>query len=402
MIRNYQQLLSASPRFFIFSICGILFSAPGQTFLISLAIPSICDSLQLSPLRFASIYSLATVMASFFLPLIGKLIDQWPLRKVIYLNSFVFTLAIVLFSYLSSESTLFFALFFMRLFGQGALTLTSTSITIKQFTRHRGSALSITQLGYPLSEFIFPGITILLIGTIGWRYTFLILAVLIPTLYLPLSLFGSPRKISRQKKETTSPSKSLGFALRDPFFPLYVSLSSIPPIMMTATLYFQVDIFTANGWPLMNTAIALFCYACFKFLTTLIIGPLIDRFGIIYAFFFLIFSIGLATVLISLKGPPLMAFIYYALFGAGLGTSASTTSYLWGLLYGSQYIGEIKGAIAIVRNGATAIAPICFSYLLYKLNIPFERIFLICGSFILLMSVIPFLLSRFDQRLKKA
>ncbi len=308
MIHNYQRLLLKSPRFFIFSISGIFFSAPGQTFLISLVIPAICNTLAISPLRFAALYSSATIMASLFLPIIGKMIDQWPLKKTILLNTTIFTAAILLFSTLSSQVILFFALFLMRLFGQGALALTATSITIKQFVKHRGSALSLTQLGYPISEFIFPGIAIFLIGSVGWRATFFLLALAVPLLYLPLSLIGLPSKPSEDSQSTESNSKSLSFVLNDGFFPIYVALSSIPPIMMTATLYFQVDIFNLNGWPIANAAVAIFCYALVKFVFTIIIGPLIDRFGVVYSLFFLIFCIGSATFLISLNGPQVMAF----------------------------------------------------------------------------------------------
>ena len=159
------------------------------------------------------------------------------------------------------------------------------------------------------------------------------------------------------------------------------------------------DIFSSNGWPIANTAIAIFFYALFKFINTLMIGPFIDRFGIVLPLFFLTFCIGLATFIISLNGPPWMGFIYYSLYGVGLGASASTMSYLWALLYGSQYIGEIKGSIAIIRNGATAIAPIGFSFFLYELNIPFQTIFSLCGIGILMMSILPFIFKRLDHRL---
>ena len=401
MIRNYFLIIHQSPRFYTFSIFGIFFSAPGQTFLISLAIPTICHSLNISPLQFASIYSLSTLMASLFLPFIGKLIDRWPIKKTLIFNAFFFFSSILLFSLSASSYGLFVALFFMRLFGQGALTLTATSHTIKQFTLNRGSALSLTQLGYPLSEFIFPGLLIFSLHHIGFRLSFVALALCIPLLYLPLSLFGISKMPSSHHAPDDQPehSHSLSYALKDRFFPFYVALSSIPPIMMTAALYFQVDIFSSNGWPIANAAIAIFCYAFFKFLNTLLIGPVIDRFGVVLPLFFLTFCIGLATFLISFNGPPLMAFIYYSLYGLGLGASASTMSYLWALLYGSRYIGEIKGSIAIIRNGATAIAPILFSFFLYERQLPFQMIFQICGIGILIMSILPFVFKQLDHRL---
>ena len=98
-------------------------------------------------------------------------------------------------------------------------------------------------------------------------------------------------------------------------------------------------------------------------------------------------------------GAPIIGYIYYSIYGIGLGASATTMSYLWALLYGSQHIGEIKGAISIIRNGATAIAPIGFSFVHYHLNLSLESIFMMCGIFILILSVFPFILQRLDHRL---
>tara|TARA_B100001121_G_C18616875_1_gene587332 strand:+ start:181 stop:1140 length:960 start_codon:yes stop_codon:yes gene_type:complete len=311
-----------------------------------------------------------------------------------------FFCSILIFSLTNSILLLFIALFFMRLFGQGALTLTATSLTIKKFTTYRGTALSITQLGYPLSEFIFPGVLLYLLQLVGWRPSFLILSGIILIFYYPLSILGIQHTQPIKKNSKASDSKSLAYALKDIFFPFYVALSSIPPIMMTGALYFQVDIFNHNQWPLTNIALALFCYALFKFINTILIGPIIDRFGVVLPLFFLTASMGLATLLISIHAPPILGIIYYSLYGLGLGASASTMSYLWGLLYGSDCIGEIKGTIAIIRNGATAIAPIGFSSIMHAMNVPLVSIFYYSGIFILMMSLLPFIFYRLDDRLR--
>ena len=66
-----------------------------------------------------------------------------------------------------------------------------------------------------------------------------------------------------------------------------------------------------------------------------------------------------------------------------------------------KHIGNIKGFIGIVRNGATAITPIGFSILIFKLNIPYQTIFQYTGVIICLMASIPFICQRFDSRLSQ-
>lgn len=401
MQTSYGRLLHSSFYFFCFSILGIFFSAPGQTFLISLAIPTICSLVNITELMFAGIYSAATLTASFCLPMIGKKIDAWPAKKTIVFNTLFFGSSLFLFAVSRNVPLLFTALFFMRLFGQGALTLTATSHTIKRFNQDRGAALSLTQLGYPLSEFVFPSIFLFLLHIAGLSSTYAIFGLSIFLLYLPLTYGGLLVDSTKPKPIITAQtsSASVRVVLRDPFFPLYVLLSSIPPIMMTAAFYFQMDIFINHGWQIDKIAFAIFLYAFFKLIATLLVGPLIDKIGIVIPLTLLTLFIGLATVCIGIKGSVVVALLYYSLYGIGIGASASTMNYLWALLYGSDYIAQIKGIIAIIRNGGTAISPILFSYFIYGVNIRFEQLFIYAGIMIILMSFTPLLMRYLDSRL---
>ena len=302
MISSYYHLLRSSYWFFCFSILGIFFSAPGQTFLISLTIPTICNKLQISPLGFASIYSTATLLASFGLPFIGKKIDIWTPQTSLLFNAIFFSASLFLFAFTFNSFSLFISLFFMRLFGQGALTLTATSHTIKIFQVDRGSALSLTQLGYPLSEFVFPAIFLYLLSAFGLSFAFIFFGFTILFLYLPITYTS----ISKDNSKITPPTKHqasipLKEVLKDPFFPIYILLSSLPPIIMTAAFYFQTDIFATHQWDIQYIALAIFYYALLKLISTILVGPLIDRIGVIYPFTFLILFIGIASLVISIK-----------------------------------------------------------------------------------------------------
>ena len=294
----------------------------------------------------------------------GKKVDSWPIQRTLIINAMFFSLSLILLALSITPYTVMVAIFFMRLFGQGVLTLTSTATTIKLFNKNRGSALSITQLGYPLSEFIFPSVAILLLSMFGWRISFIAFALLIMSVYLlitSISIRPYHQQISTIQSDADSTSQSLSGALTDIFFPFYIVLSTIPPVMMTATLYFQVSLFNLHQWPIKLTAAAIFLYAFTKFIFTIIVGPILDKIGPVIPFILLTFFIGFATLMVSFDGPPLLAFAYYSLYGVALGLSACTMSYLWAKLYGSAHIGEIKGFVGILRNGGTAIAPITFS-----------------------------------------
>ena len=402
MIVNYFHLIKSHSSFFVFSIGGVFFSAPGQTFLISLAIPNICASFSISAMTFASIYSLATLLASFTLPKIGAMIDKLPVKKMILINTISFGTAICLLVSTSYVPLLFVSIYFLRLFGQGALTLTASSHTIKQFQSNREVRLALLNWGIHYQSLCFRAYFFLM-GWLSWQGTFLIFGLLIFTCYSTATLWGirnAPIQHQELEEKDQASSKPLSYVLKDKFFPFYVSLSSIPPIMMTAAFYFQVTIFSSNAWAIEHVSIGIFCYALTKFFSTIVVGPFIDRYGIVFPLFLLTFLIGIATCLIAAKGPISIAYLYYALYGIGIGASATTMNYLWSLLYGSNFIGEIKGFIAILRNGGTAISPILFSFFLHQLNIDQGYIFLISGALIILLSIAPFILRIFDQRIQ--
>ena len=111
-------------------------------------------------------------------------------------------------------------------------------------------------------------------------------------------------------------------------------------------------------------------------------------------------AIGLATFLIYFKGSISLAYLYYSLYGIGIGASGSTMSYLWGLLYGSEHIAQIKGVIAIIRNGGTALSPVLFSYFIYSHQYSIQIIFYFSGLFIIFLGLTPFVVRFFDKRLK--
>ena len=121
--------------------------------------------------------------------------------------------------------------------------------------------MSLTHLGYPLSEFFFPSVFMFLLLQLGLSKTFVIFSISILFIYLPIALFGLKRtqehSFSDLSDVVDEESKSLAFVFKDPFFPIYVLLSAIPPIMMTAALYFQMDIFKLHQWPIESIAMAI-------------------------------------------------------------------------------------------------------------------------------------------------
>ena len=77
---SLKNVFKRHPHILTFGVLQIFFTAPGQTFLISLFVTEIFSEFGVSQSYFAGIYSAATLSASLLLNPAGHLIDKYPIR----------------------------------------------------------------------------------------------------------------------------------------------------------------------------------------------------------------------------------------------------------------------------------------------------------------------------------
>ena len=172
----------------LFGFIFTFFSSFGQSFFLGLFNSSIRDALSITHGQFGSIYASATLLSSFILVWIGKKIDDVNILKF---SSFVIILlatSCFIFSKISSVIFLFFAIFLMRLSGQGLMSHTATTTISRYFDRSRGKALSTTWLGLSLAEFTLPLFIVFLLNIIEWRNIWISISIIV-ILILPLVSF---------------------------------------------------------------------------------------------------------------------------------------------------------------------------------------------------------------------
>ena len=372
-------ILSKYSYLLLFGIFELFFSAPGQTFLISLYVQPIFNDLSASQSLFAGLYSSATLAASLLLNPAGRLIDKHSIKTIIVLNSILMAAGCLILAMAKSLFVLFVGFFMVRLMGQGIFGLTASTLIIKQFHKNRGKAMGIITLGFPLSELIYPSVAIYLLSQFDWRMSFVIFAFSHLVIMLPLQVWliskanikegqflpgeselnpqllpgaGGHRRIRPHENWT------LGRCLKDVKFYLLIAASCIPPMIMTGLLFHQATLFLHHQWPITLAATGLAVYAVAKALFSVAIGPVVDRYGPLPPFIVLIIMIGTGTYLASVTGPVWIIYLYFATLGAALGMSSPIMNVVWPYFYGTQYMGSIKGFIGTIRNGFTALGPL--------------------------------------------
>ena len=327
----------------------IVYSAPGQTFIVSLFILSFQESLAVSQTLIAMTYSIATLLASLLLTPIGRSIDRLGpqvLLKWVFLGM---ALGCVCIGTMQQWWVLGIGFFLIRLFGQGVFGILGSTVIAKAFQRNRGRAQGLITLGYPLSEILYPSLTLLLMSLVGWRWTYLCFALSCVVVIWPVQTFLLKRsgvsegqflegEATHHSEDGYEQSCSLSHVVRDPAFYMVVTASSLSPVGITALLYHQETLFASHGWDIAWVAYGLAFYACMKALGSVLMGPIVDRYSTLIPFVLMVLFLAVGTFVAGMGGGIWMMFLYLGLIGWALGTSSPIMTMVWTRLYGVSFI----------------------------------------------------------------
>jgi MFS family permease len=366
------------------SLSHTFFSGMGQTFFISIFIPFFLIDFHLSRTEFSLIYAAATLSAAFSLPKLGALIDKIDLKKYSLSVGLLLSLASTLAALSFHWSFLALSLFLLRLSGQGLMSQISAVVIARSFASNRGKAMSITNLGYPLSELLIPALTTLFITPLGWRFGFIAMAILSITFFpwlnslifhknpqLRQSQHQSEKAPQQIQASTSSVKSSMGFWLLIP-------ASVTPPFLITA--YFILQSFLGEhliGWQFTHLAFALTFFALFRGIGSLAIGYFIDRYSARKLFNFYLIPLFIGT-LSALFLPVWQAgILLFSGCGLTAGIGGNIKSSTLAELYGQKNLGSIRSLLATALISSTAISPLLGSYLL-DLGVALESLFVAC------------------------
>lgn len=182
------------------------FSSFGQTFLISLYVPEIIKTFDISEGTFGAIYAGCTTISSVLMLSIGHTVDHIPAKKVTAFTILGLAISSILFGLSYHLALLGVALVGLRLAGQGFLSHISMTVMSKVFVENRGKALSFSSLGYSLGEALFPLGISFIIAWFDWRIAAMtsgvfLLVYLIRLRYTDLS--GFDKELSAEGKPST-------------------------------------------------------------------------------------------------------------------------------------------------------------------------------------------------------
>jgi len=305
------------------------------------------------------------------------------LKKYVLLNISILLIGITLLFSAWIIPILFVGLYFLRLGFQGLLTHTTHTVMARYFVLNRGKALSIANLGYPIGEAFLPLVGAIVIASIGWRLSWVVVALLILCIMLPIVLWllsnipADPKEIQTADGMSTLSEDEIRWTrrlvIRDPRFYKILPLFIASPFLLTGLFLFQVSLAEYKGWTIELIATSFIMFATGRTLFSLIGGPLIDRFSAKKLFPYMLLPSALGLIAISFTAHPWVAFFYMLMLGMGEGLASGIKTALWAEIYGVRSLGAIRSLMSFVLIFGTAISPFLFGYLI-DLGISFDQI----------------------------
>lgn len=366
------------------------FSSFGQTFLLSLYVPSIEEFLNITNTEFGSVYAVATIGSALTLPWLGGYFDKMTIKRYSLMVVVGLAAALLLLSFSYHVIFVVIGFYGLRLFGQGLMTHTSVSSMARYFDENRGKAIGIASTGHPAGEAVLPLLITLLIGTIGWRGALQLSALNCVLIVIPLAVLllnRSKARIREFELNTSTESRSkkkvnLLKIMRERKFWVIIPVVFMVGFTNTAIFFFQMKLGDAKGWSPEWVAGSISAFAIANALGVLGIGGFVDKYTgkKLFPYFMVPYLIGLPVLIFF--NHPLVYPVSLAFMGLGHGAGRTIKDSMLAEIYGTDIIGRVRSIFITVMVISTAIGPIIFGIFL-DFDISFSKIFF--GVFIVIL-----------------
>jgi len=389
---------------------GAFFSGPGQTFSVSIFINSYIDGFGWSRSLVSGYYSIATLVAGFILPVVGKAVDKYGHRKMFALIPTLLGLTCLWMSFVSHPIMLIIGFFFLRLLGQGSMSLLPSTLVAQWFFRHRGKALSIMGIGIVVASALFPPANNWLIqnygAEVGWRvWSLALFLVLLPIGWFfvrnkPEDIGETPDGLTStevEKREESKPKRivfqdnpwTLKQAMKTRSYWFMIYCMGVPAMINTGVTFHIVSIMQTKGFSPAFAALILSVMAMVQFPMTFVAGFLVDRYQvhIIKTIGYLVYTGGLAILLMGSSQSVLV--IYAVLQGVFMAFESVSTNVIWPNYFGRKHQGAIRGSAMTAMVIGSSLGPLPFGFA-YDTFSGYSEILLIMMIFPLIASLAVF------------
>ena len=351
---------------------GIFSSGPGQSHTFSVFVEPISQDLELSSASIASAYGLATLIAAFLLPYMGKIIDRYGARVSLIIISIILGISCIFFGAASNFLMLTVGFGFLRFFGQGSLMLGCANLVSQWFDSKRGFAMSLMALGFGMSMAIHPPVSQFLIDQYGWKYVWIILGIstwiiMVPALFIlawnnPENIGLKPDgvKKSNLKNDEVEAIEGLNLteALKENSFYILAAMWFGMAMLVTTLHFYQVTILTNQGITT-EFAASLFTVSAFAMVVFMpLVGKFFDNFPTKYVLATGLLINSISLISITYSSSDAYSLFYAVSFGINNAFSMTMFGYIWPRYFGRKHLGSIQGTGQMIGVIGASLGPL--------------------------------------------
>ncbi len=356
-----------------FAAILLMATAPGQTAGVSTFIDPMIADLGIDRTSLSTAYLIGTLTGALVVPRIGGFIDRWGVRRCTLVIGAGFGTVLLLMGTIGGFVGLLFGFMGIRSLGQGALGLAATTAAARWFERRRGRALGIVSAAGTAGISLAPVLTEWIISQQGWRTAWFVLGVVVLALVLPVAAFGlrdDPSHLGQMPDGIPGGHDSPTVArwgltrrqaFTEPYFWVLIGGLAVSGMLSTAVALHQINLLGAKGLSATEAAANFIPQTVAGLVATLVVGNMIDRLSIRWV---VLASMSLhvaALAWLTVVTPGWSAIAFGMAIGAAgssirIAEAAAIPAY-----FGVLHLGSIRGFVASISVGSTALGPLLFS-----------------------------------------
>lgn len=370
-----------------------IFSIPGQTAGFSPYTEPLLEQLGISRTQLSTCYFAGTILSSFLLPKVGRLIDRFGVRLMLSCNAILFSLHLILMSFLplmlsnwmegtnfayALHVSLFFmtvAIMLLRFLGQGSLPLLGSTMIGKWFSGKRGRASSISSVVVGLAFSFAPVVMNEMVLAFGYRDSWLVCALVMCCILLPVALIlcrDTPESCGFQVEEESTPEKDTPQNPKVDGVPLIEARKQLIYWLMVLPLAIHALVFTGFTFHILGiteelqldsrSMMRIFVYIS---VISIPLGFYFSRWSDHHDMKPLVLMMACSQILgyggIIILHQELG--YYGAILGFGVTSAAFSPLFSVGMAkyFGRKYLGEIQGKLSSIMVMASSLGPLILS-----------------------------------------
>jgi len=342
-------------------------TAPGQTAGLSPFTDPLIAELGIGRTDISFSYLIATLAGASAMPLVGRALDRYGARLAILVIGLILGAVLIAVSFVTDILGLTFSYVGLRMSGQGALTLASTTLVARLVIHRSGLALGISGAMGAAGISLAPVGIERLIAATDIATAFRIEAAVVVAIIVPLALL-LPKDRPQTHTDTGTliiPDVEAGYtqsqAVRTWMFWAFTMAGFTVGMMVTGLAFHLISILGAQGLSSFEAASNFIPQTIAALLLTLGFGAIVDhtdpRVGLVVA----MLSMGGAMVLLPFVSPGLSGIVFGLLLGSAQGALRGVEAAGFVRYFGRAHIGGIRGISTAVGLASTSLGPLYFA-----------------------------------------